>query len=266
MKQTSGKGKETQGVVLSWTTGDIVSAGDIEYHAGLIMPGFIKQGEVVLMPFIRRRFWPITGVMAALAAAVLIVLPSEKTIGQVIKIVYLHGALSRAGLVGFVAAGAVGLVYLIRPQPRLAPWNRALLLSGWGFWTAHFIVSMPATRLTWGPWVAWGEPRVTMTLQVIGVGLAVIAVTWLVNNTALNAVASVLMAAALVILTERTGVLRHPLDPISSSPSGALHLTYLILLVPVITAMFLVAWRLTVAGLLQPLGVGNRAAADRTEA
>ena len=39
-------------------------------------------------------------VCAAAAALILLLMPLEKTLGQVIKIVYLHGALSRAGMLG----------------------------------------------------------------------------------------------------------------------------------------------------------------------
>jgi hypothetical protein len=188
-------------------------------------------------------FWALFGVCVALAALVLLLMPAEKTIGQVIKIVYLHGALSRAGMVGFVAAGAAGLAYLLRPRPVLARWTRALVLSGWIYWVAHFIVSMPATRLTWGPWIAWGEPRVTMTLQIIAVGLAVIGITWLVEDARFAAVANLLFGIAVLVLAARTGVLRHPLDPIGSSPSAILQLTYLLLLIPVVCSMVLVAWQ-----------------------
>ena len=48
------------------------------------------------------------GLCIALAAVILILMPGEKTLGWVIKIVYLHGALSRAGMVGLWAAGIAG--------------------------------------------------------------------------------------------------------------------------------------------------------------
>ena len=166
--------------------------------------------------FLRRRFWLMLGLSIALAAVILILMPGEKTLGWVIKIVYLHGALSRAGMVGLWAAGIAGAVYLIRPRPALARWTAALLLSGWGYWAAHFIVSMPATRLTWGPWVAWGEPRVTMTLQVLVAGLVVIVITRLLKDARFTAAAAILLAVAVAFLVGRTGVLRHPLDPIGS--------------------------------------------------
>ncbi len=200
---------------------------------------------------IRRRFWPLIGLCALGAALVLALMPAEKTLGQIIKLVYLHGALSRAGMIGFWAAAIAGAAYLIRPNPRSLRWSQALLWSGCGFWLAHFIVSMPATRLTWGPWIAWGEPRVTMTLQVAAAGLIVIAVTWLVDSGRFTAVANLLLGLAVFFLIERTGVLRHPLDPIGTSPSSTLRLIYLFLVLPIVASMFLVAWRLTAAAVLR---------------
>ena len=196
------------------------------------------------MSLFRTRFGALGLVCLALAAAILLLMPLEKTLGQVIKIVYLHGALSRAGMLGLIAAGLAGALFLLTRRPALAAWTRGLLLSGWIFWIAHFIVSMPATRLTWGPWIAWGEPRVTMTLQLAAAGLVVILVTRLVNDDRFTSVAAALLAVAVGWLAFATGVIRHPLDPIGSSPSAAFQLVYLALLVPVVGGMFLVAWRL----------------------
>jgi hypothetical protein len=192
-----------------------------------------------------RRFWLGFGLCVLAAGLILIFMPAEKTIGPVIKLVYLHGALSRAGMIGFWAAGIAGAAYLIRPTPPRLAWSRALLLSGWGYWAAHFVVSMPATRLTWGPWIAWGEPRVAMTLQLLAAGLVIIAVAWLLDHAHFTAAANLLLAGAVFLLVERTGVLRHPLDPIGASPSAALRLIYGLLLLPIITSMVLTAWRLT---------------------
>jgi hypothetical protein len=223
------------------------------------------HAEVFVHTLSRRRFWLLIGLCVLLAALVLLLMPAEKTIGQVIKIVYLHGALSRAGMLGFILAGLFGLIYLIRPVQALGQWSRALLISGWACWAAHFLVSMPATRLTWGPWVAWGEPRVTMTLQVLAAGLLVILVSWMLKDLRFAAAANLLFAIAFVVLAELTGVLRHPLDPIGSSPSTLLRLAYLALLIPIASCMVLVAWRLIASPLLR-LDGPEAAAPGRVEA
>ena len=195
--------------------------------------------------FLRRRFWLMVGLCIALAAVILILMPGEKTLGWVIKIVYLHGALSRAGMIGLWAAGITGAVYLIGPRPALARWTSALLLSGWGYWATHFIASIPATRLTWGPWIAWGEPRVTMTLQVLVAGLVVIVDHRACSRTPVSPPhRRCSWRWPIALLVGRTGVLRHPLDPIGSSPSTLFRLVYLLLLIPVVGSMFLIAWRL----------------------
>jgi len=195
------------------------------------------------MSDLHRRFWFWYGLCALLAGLILLWMPQEKTLGPVIKLVYLHGALSRAGMIGFWAAGLAAAAYLLRPDARFLRWSKAFLWSGWLYWTAHFLVSMPATRLTWGPWVAWGEPRVTMTLQVIAVGLVVIAADRLLDGRRFAAAANLLLGLAVFFLVERTGVLRHPLDPIGGSPSVALRAIYLALLVPIIAGMGLLAGR-----------------------
>lgn len=209
-----------------------------------MMAGIRQPGVMCRMRFIRRRFWYLVLGCSALALLILVLMPAEKTLGQVIKVVYLHGALSRAGMLGFVAAGIAGIAYLIARKPALERWTGGLLLSAWGFWTAHFLVSMPATRLTWGPWVAWGEPRVTMTLQVIAAGLGVIVVTRLLKDGRFTAAAAGLLGLAVALLALRTGVIRHPLDPIGTSPSALLRLVYLLLILPLTGCMVIIAARL----------------------
>jgi hypothetical protein len=167
---------------------------------------------------------------------------------------------------GLGAGGVAGVAYLLLRRLALVRWSLALALSGWGFWVAHFIVSMPATHLTWGPWIAWGEPRVTMSLQVIAAGLVVLAVDWLLANPYFTAGANALLGAAVLFLAEETGVLRHPLDPIGTSPALVFRLAYLALLIPVILAMVLVAWRLTDASLLQSAASGDQPARHEAEA
>jgi hypothetical protein len=191
-----------------------------------------------------RAFWLLLALCASIALLILALMPAEKTLGQVIKIVYLHGALSRAGMLGFAAAGVAAGVYLVRPRPQIIRWAVALLVSGWSFWVAHFLVSMPATRLTWGPWIAWGEPRVAMTLQIAAAGLIVLGVSALLREPRFTAIAIALLALTIAVMAARTGVLRHPLDPIGTSPSATLRFIYLLLLLPIVASMFLIAWRL----------------------
>ncbi len=84
-----------------------------------------------------------------------------------------------------------------------------------------------------------------MTLQIAAAGLIVLGVSALLKEPKFTAVAIALLALTIAIMAARTGVLRHPLDPIGTSPSASFRFIYLLLLLPIISAMFLIAWRLT---------------------
>jgi len=194
------------------------------------------------MQTVSTRFrWALLVVLVSLASLLLWLSPSEKTLGQVVKIVYLHGALSRVGMLGFVAAGAAGLIYLFRPRPSLAQWVWGLGLTAWLFWAAHFVVSMPATRLTWGPWVAWSEPRVVMTLQVLAAGAIVLTASWLIRAPRFTAAAHLALGIAVALLVVRTGVIRHPLNPIGESTSSTVQVFYGLLVLSLTTVGLLIA-------------------------
>ncbi|MDH7489962.1 MAG: hypothetical protein QHH80_10700, partial [Anaerolineae bacterium] len=99
-------------------------------------------------------------------AALLILSPSEKTLGDVVKLVYLHGALVRTGLLAFTAAGALGLAALLAHSDRVARWGEAVGHTALVVWTAYVLSSMVVTYLAWGVAIAWGEPRVRASAHI----------------------------------------------------------------------------------------------------
>ena len=109
----------------------------------------------------------------------------------------------------------------------------------------HFALSVIPTHATWGMWIAFDEPRTRMSLQIIGVGLIVILVRYLLNDDRLSALANLLLGGAVLLLELRTGVRRHPLNPIGAAPSGAIQGFYLAIVVTCFVLLLLLAWLLT---------------------
>jgi hypothetical protein len=91
-------------------------------------------------------------------------------------------------------------------------------------------------------WIAFDEPRTRMTLQIVGVGLLVIVVRHLIDDRRFSAVANLLLGAAVLLLNLRTGVLRHPLNPIGESTSSAIQLYYAGILLTCAALTGLLAW------------------------
>ncbi len=180
--------------------------------------------------------------LLALLAVLLILSPAERQLGNLIKVIYLHGALARVGLYALMLAGLPALVYLIRPRPALLRWSNALQVAGMIVFVVHFALSVIPTHETWGVWIAFDEPRTRMSLQIIGVGLLVIVVRHLIADRRFSAIANLLLGGAVLLLNVRTGVLRHPLNPIGDSTSSSIQLFYAGILLTCAALTGLLAW------------------------
>jgi hypothetical protein len=193
----------------------------------------------------KRRALALAAALLALLAVLLILSPAERQLGNLIKVIYLHGALARVGLYALMLAGLPALAYLIRPRPALLHWSNAIQVAGMIVFVIHFALSIIPTYETWGVWIAFDEPRTRMTLQIVGVGLLVMVVRRLIDDRRFSAVANLLLSAAVLLLNLRTGVLRHPLNPIGESSSSAIQLYYAGILLTCAALTGLLAWWLS---------------------
>ena len=72
--------------------------------------------------------WGVLIAIIILSAILLWLAPAEQTLGQGIKVVYLHVALIWTGMTGMVLAGLLGLAVLISGRFGLEKWTHTL---GW---------------------------------------------------------------------------------------------------------------------------------------
>lgn len=200
-----------------------------------------SSGSTLLTP---RRAAGIAVALALLIAVLLLLAPAEAQLGNLIKVIYLHGALARVGLYALMLAGLLGGAALARPTSSLLRWSNAVQMAGMAMFITHLVLSVIPTRATWGVWIAFDEPRTRMSLQIIGVGLLVIVVRRLLNEPRLSALANLLLGGAVLLLNLRTGVLRHPLNPIGDSSSNAIQFFYLAILLACAGLTALLAWKL----------------------
>lgn len=160
-----------------------------------------------------------------LVGLVLWLAPNEKTLGNVIKFVYFHVALVWTGMVLLYLAGALGVWVLIRPKPVVVHWMRWIAWVGLGFLAAAFLVSLPAQILAWGG-IAWQEPRTAAILRLLAVAVIVqVANTWL-HQPRLEGLLNTLLAGLMAWLLSATPLQLHPRDPIGTSTSLAIPLTF----------------------------------------
>jgi hypothetical protein len=169
-------------------------------------------------------------VLTGLSALLLLLIPAEQTLGNIIKVIFLHGALVEVGLLVFAAAGLTGLAYLVWRTAALDGWTLALQKTGVILWIVYALSSMVSTKLAWGQWIAWDEPRVRASALVLGFSiLCLLFVLW-VDNRFFTALANLAVAGVSWYLVKGANILRHPFDPIGTSSSDRYRIFFVLLL------------------------------------
>jgi heme exporter protein C len=91
------------------------------------------------------------------------VAPTEATMGDAQRIVYLHVSVAWCGLAGCVAMGLCGAIYLVRRRLEWDFWSQAAGEVGWLCTTLTLITGSAWAHEAWGTWWTW-EPRLTASL------------------------------------------------------------------------------------------------------
>ncbi len=189
---------------------------------------------IQLLVTLRRWLGPLFLSLIMLLALLLWLSPTERTLGQMIKLVYLHGALVRTAILIFAISLPINLVALITGRDQWFTWGKAMVWSAVIIWLGHTLFSMITTYVTWGVFIAWFEPRTRFTFNLAAVSIIVVAVAQLVGNRRFAALVFMLLAGLTLGLLPNLGFVQHPLDPIGLSPSSTIRVFYAVISVTII--------------------------------
>ncbi len=191
----------------------------------------METSREIALVAIRRRIGSLLIGLAALLVLLLWLSPAEQTLGQVVKLVYLHGALVRTAMLIFAASLPVNLMALVNGSHAWSAWGKALAWTAILAWLAHTLFSMATTYAAWGTFVAWDEPRTRFTFSLAVAAVVIAGVAYMVDNARFSALALAALAGLTLGLLPGLDIVQHPLDPIGSSPSGAIQVFYAAILV-----------------------------------
>jgi hypothetical protein len=191
----------------------------------------------------RRVLPPIAAALCALLVLWVVLAPAEARLGNVVKLVYVHGALVWAGLLAFSVAGVLGLVALLVRRPLWYRGTKAAGTAALVVWIAYVLSAMAVTGLTWGQIIAWSEPRVRITALILLTAIVLAIVSRLVDNRDFTAIVNLAMGIAPWVAVYQAQAIRHPVDPIGGSGSAAIQVYFLLILLTVVgLAATLIAW------------------------
>lgn len=201
-------------------------------------------GQSVLTQTKDRRTLIWFAALVALALLLVAAVPPEKTLGWIIRPVFLHGALVQTGLIAFAVAGLMGLAYFVQRSTRVIAWCLAAQETAVALWVAYALSSMVTTRLAWGEWLAWDEPRVRASIHVLWFCIACLLLVHWMKHPVFTALTNIVAAGAVWYLIKGAGLLRHPFDPIGDSDSFTYQVLYWLLVMVIVAAGALFAyWR-----------------------
>ena len=157
-------------------------------------------------------------VITLLATIILLLSPIEQTLGNGIRIVYLHVALIWVGMAGLLIAGLLGLIISAVPAATWLTWLRVTSWVAFGFFSVGAIISLVAEIVNWGA-IFWSEPRTASILQILAVAVIIqITGSWL-NHARLYGLLHAALAGFMVWSTGRAELVLHPDNPIGTSSS-----------------------------------------------
>lgn len=156
--------------------------------------------------------------------------PLDKTLGDKVRMVYVHGAIIRVVMAILVIAGGLGVAYLATRRDVVFAWASAAFNGGLALWFIYLGTSIVTTLQSWGA-IAWFEPRWMVTLQMSGLLPIVFVVGLIVKNSKISAALFAVVPMVMMILLAQARLVLHPLDPIGESGNSAIQLAYVVMLI-----------------------------------
>src|SRR5512136_394724 len=167
--------------------------------------------------------------------------PRDQSLGDNVRIVFLHGAWILTAEVVLGLSAAAGLFGILFRRERLQRWSGALGYSGLFFWVTSLPLSLWAMQANWnGMFLSEPRFRVGVIFSVTGVLLQL--GLMLLARPVYTSLFNFLFFAALRIALARAGVVLHPPpSPIFSSGILSLQVFFIV----VILATLCAAWFMT---------------------
>ncbi len=179
--------------------------------------------------------------LLATAAAVTLLAPEERTLAAGIRPVYVHVALTWTGMLLLVFAALLGLLAQFNSGWRGTGRQADVFLLGLAFFGLGFCISLLAGWVNWGG-IPLREPRFILSVNVLVLGLLAFALGKVLAHPRLS---PLLLAVPVILLLASTRLQSfglHPQGPVASAPLPIRGTFYLLFLVFLGCAGWLLCW------------------------
>jgi hypothetical protein len=168
--------------------------------------------------------------------------PAEASLGNHVRIVYLHGAWVWASIAAFFIAGASGGIGLLTRKQAFHCWSSAFGRTGLFFWITYLPLSLWAMQSNWnGLFLA--EPRWRLALVFAIGGLLLQIGLSLAEKPILTSTFNLGYFILLMVTLQNTANVMHPASPIVSSDAWRIQVFFIgLVLLTIIAAWQMARW------------------------
>ncbi len=186
-------------------------------------------------------FWFILALLTT--AGLTAVGPEEKSLGDNVRIVYLHGAWVLTAEAALCLAGVAGLFAILASREGLHRWSAALGRTGIFFWVTYLPLALWAMQSNWNG-LFLSEPRFRAAVILAATGVLLQIGVTLIARPVITSLVNVLFFVALQITVSRAGYVLHPPpSPIFGSGILSIELFFIgIIFLTMATAYFMTRW------------------------
>ncbi len=181
--------------------------------------------------------------IVALAGVTVVVAPVERTMGDGIRAVYVHVALTVAGVVGFAFEAAFGVFVLATGSRTSARWLRAVAGVSLGLFAAGTLVSAVAAWVNWGGMFV-GEPLFRSSVLVLAFGFLLYSVMTWTDRVRLHGLLGPGPLIAILWALVETRVVLHPGSTVIPESTGTIQAVFAALTLLFLAAGGRLVWHL----------------------
>lgn len=157
-------------------------------------------------------------ILLAVVACILAVgaIPPDAKIGMWVRFTMFHGASTWVNIASFTLAGIFGGAFLAGASG-LRAWDEAFRWLALPHWAINSVLGVISMKVLWGD-VGLEEPKLAMTVVVLGASALILAVQFITDHPKLVAGLDALLAAGLWTAVLLVPNVTHPDSPVFNSP------------------------------------------------
>jgi hypothetical protein len=190
-----------------------------------------------------KRAWILLGCIIALILLILWFAPEERTLGQGIKIVYVHVGVTWTALLGFTLLGIMGVLVLLSANEKLFSWIETISQVSLWIYVASVIIGVLASKVNWGA-VAWTEPRMLASFNLLAAAVIVQMLKIWLPSPRLGGILHVGLMIFMVWTIFSSALVLHPGDAIRTTESFGIRFAFFSLFFLILSAGTWFVWYL----------------------